>query len=129
MTIPALTAILLVAGLQAAPVGVPAPAVNAVRVFSSTTPDLVQPVPLKVTNAQYPAEAARARISGDVELEITVGTDGRVRDVMIKKSLETVYGLDEKAIAAAAEWTFQPGTLHGQAVPVGTTASATFRLR
>jgi TonB family protein len=58
------------------------------------------------------------RIGGIALVDVTVGVDGKVRDVLLAKSLDAVHGLDDAALAAAARWTFSPGTLNGQPVPV-----------
>jgi TonB family protein len=60
----------------------------------------------------------RQKIQGPVTLEITVDKDGRVRDAMVTQSLDAVYGMDDEAVKATSRWTFVPGRLEGQAVPV-----------
>jgi TonB family protein len=37
-------------------------------------------------------------------------------------------GLDQKAMEALSQWTFQPGTKDGKAVPVWATVEVNFRL-
>jgi TonB family protein len=57
---------------------------------------------------QYPADAVAAGIQGVVELEVVVGTDGKVIHARIAKSLDDKLGLDREALAAAGEWVFRP---------------------
>ena len=68
------------------------------------------------------------KVQGFVELEITVDTDGRVRDAMVTKSIDAVYGMDDEAVKAASRWTFVPGRLSGQTVPVRTVLNFDLRL-
>jgi len=60
----------------------------------------------------------RARVAGIVLLESVVGTDGRVSDVRIARSLDPVFGLDQEAMKAAKRWQFDPATRFGEPVPV-----------
>ena len=99
------------------------------RVYSLGTPGLIEPVVVRNPQPTYTPEAMRAKLSGDIELELTIGTDGRVMDALIKKSLDQQFGLDDNAITAVASWTFQPGSLAGQPVPVRTTVTIAMRLR
>jgi periplasmic protein TonB len=69
------------------------------------------PVPLKALSSQtlpYTEQAARARITGDVKLEIFVGADGRVTRTTIRSALG--YGLDEIAQKLAIDFLFKPAT-------------------
>ena len=88
-----------------------------------TDPTLVRQEPPK-----YTSEAMRAKIQGVVELEAVVLPDGTVGDVRIIKSLDARFGLDQEAIRAARRWTFNPGTLKGDPVPVLVTLILEFRL-
>ena len=56
-----------------------------------------------------------------------VPTDGTVGDVNVTKSLEP--SLDEQATAALRKWTFKPGTLNGEAVPVQIEVEMSFSVR
>jgi protein TonB len=99
-----------------------------VRVYAEDTPGLVAPKVRRQPSGQYTVEAMRARVKGIVEVDVTVGTDGRVTDVMVRRSIDRVHGLDEQAVMAAARWEFVPGTLDGAAVPVRMTVSVPFRI-
>ena len=83
--------------------------------------------PTKVTDVPpvYPPMAQAARVSGVVILEIVVGIDGRVTDVLL---LRSVALLDDAAIAAARQWIYTPTLLRGVPIPVIMTVTVNFRL-
>ena len=58
----------------------------------------------------YTTEALRSRIQGSVVLEAVVTADGCASQIRIVRSLDR-GGLDEEAIAAVAQWRFEPGRL------------------
>ena len=60
--------------------------------------DLVPPRVLARSDAVYPAEALAQRSEGTVELSLTVGVDGAVRDVAVEQSAGRL--LDDAAIEA-----------------------------
>lgn len=92
-------------------------------------PGITNPVVIKDVKPSYTAEAMRAKIQGQVELEGVVGVDGRISDVQVITSLDKVYGLDSKAIEAVSKWVFKPGMREGKPVPVRVTVALTFTLR
>jgi len=92
-----------------------------VRVYPSGAPGLVDPTILHTSNPAYTREAMQQKIAGEIELQVTIDATGKVRDALVTKSLDSRFGLDDAAVAAAADWTFAPGRLNGQAVPVRTT--------
>ena len=55
--------------------------------------------------------------------------DGSVGNVRVMRSLDALFGLDEKAIAAAKQWRFKPGMANGKPVAVAITIELTFTLR
>jgi TonB family protein len=75
---------------------------------------------------KYTGPAIRARIEGFVTLECVVEPDGSVGPVRVTRSLDTVNGLDDAAIAALKQWTFKPGTRDGSPVRVLATVMLTF---
>ena len=85
------------------------------RVFSAETPGLTLPVATRL--GRMSAAQALAEAAGRVELEITVGADGLVRDAMVKTSRGGTR-VEADAVRAAANSYFDPGTLNGQPVPV-----------
>jgi TonB family protein len=86
------------------------------------------PTLIKQVVAKYTAEALRAKIEGEVEIEAVVSVDGTVGDARVVRSLDHVYGLDDQAVKAAKEWLFKPGTdSDGNPVPVIVTLIVSFR--
>lgn len=90
---------------------------------------VTNPVLVKEVHPSYTAEAMRAKIQGSVWLQVVVLADGKVGDVKVTKSLDTVYGLDEQAVKAAKQWTFKPGMKDKKPVPVQVDIEMTFRLK
>jgi protein TonB len=88
----------------------------------------VNPRPIKSQDPKYTSEAMRAKLQGDVDLDIVVLKSGLVGDVRITKSLDTQFGLDKEAIAAAKQWMFQPATCQGTKVDMIVGLSIEFRL-
>jgi periplasmic protein TonB len=89
---------------------------------------VTSPSVLKEVKPTYTSEAMRAKIQGDVDLEVIVGENGVVTDVRVTKSLDRVYGLDQAAIAAARQWLFRPGQRNGAPVATRVTLQLSFRL-
>jgi protein TonB len=73
----------------------------------------------------YPRLAVTARISGVVELEAIIGTDGRIREI-------TVLGghpmLVPAALEAVRQWAYRPTLLNGEPVEVITRITVRFVL-
>jgi len=88
---------------------------------------VTSPIPLRSTSPTYTAEAMRAKIQGNVELEVIVSVNGTVGSVRVTKSLDP--GLDQEAMKCARQWLFKPGTLQGSPVDVYVTLIIEFRLR
>lgn len=93
------------------------------RVYPLDTPGLTPPVLVRQARLSYTSEAMRAKVQGTVELVITVGADGGVRDAMVTKSLDAKTGMDDQAVAASAQAVYQPGILDGKPVAVRLTMS------
>lgn len=89
----------------------------------SAAPVLASQVP-----PSYTADAIRARIQGQVQLEAVVLPDGTVGEVRVTRSLDDRFGLDEKAVEAVRQWRFAPGRVDGQPAAVAVTVSLDFRL-
>ena len=77
---------------------------------------------------KYTAEAMRAKVQGDVDLEIVVKEDGTVSEVRVVKSFTNAYGLDQAAMEAARKWRFKPGMKDGVPVATRVELKLTFRL-
>jgi TonB family protein len=78
--------------------------------MQAKTPSPPTLAPTKKIDPAYPDKARRAGIQGDVWLDVIVLADGTVKSVMVAKSLDTVYGLDQAAIAAVRQWQYPPLT-------------------
>jgi protein TonB len=75
----------------------------------------------------YTEEARRRGIRGDVVMEIVVRKNGTVGEVRVLQGLG--YGLDDRAVAAVRQWTFNPATRHGTPVDVMVEVAMEFKLR
>jgi TonB family protein len=89
-------------------------------------PCVIQPVAITQPAPDYSDEGREKKVEGEVYLDFVVGVDGRTHDVQVAKSLG--YGLDEKSIEAVKQWTFKPGTIDGNPVPVKLKGSVSFHL-
>ena len=87
----------------------PEPILQAPRHGATATPRLIYS-----TKAEYTQDAAKAKIHGFVILKLTVGRDGKPRDVAVLRGLG--YGLAASATKAVQSWMFQPALYEG--VPV-----------
>jgi protein TonB len=73
----------------------------------------------------YPALAKTTRVSGTVQLEAVVGTDGRVREV---KVLGGSPLLARAAADAVLQWVYEPSRLNGELIEIIANIAVTFRL-
>lgn len=85
-------------------------------------------VPPRITNVEptYPEVARQARIQGVVMVRITIGTDGRVTDARIVRSIPM---LDQAALSAVRQWVYDARALTAPmtvtvSVPFGVTTPA-----
>jgi periplasmic protein TonB len=74
-----------------------------------TAPALIHRV-----NPSYPEVAVRAKVTGMVILEATVGIDGHVEEVRVVRSIAL---LDNAAIEAVKQWRYSPLVLNGIPCP------------
>jgi TonB family protein len=72
-----------------------------------------RPVILQRAQPRYTEEARKQRISGLVELAVSIDEKGTVTDVAVVQPLEP--GLDAAAVAAARQLVFSPARLNGAA--------------
>lgn len=77
-------------------------------------------------NPEYTEEARKAKFQGAMVLWLVVGPDGSTRDIQIERPLG--LGLDEKAVAAAGSWKFDPATKDGEPVAAIINVRVDFRL-
>jgi TonB family protein len=75
---------------------------------------------------EFSEEARKAKYQGVVVLNIIVGTDGRVHNPRVVRSLG--MGLDEKAIEGVKTWKFDPSKKDGRSVAVEMNIEVAFNL-
>lgn len=85
--------------------------------------DVKPPRKLRDVRPVYPELALHAHIRGTVILECTIGTDGRISDVRVLKSVPL---LDTAAVEAVRQWIYTPTLLNGAPVSVIMTVTVTF---
>jgi periplasmic protein TonB len=73
----------------------------------------------------YPPLAKAARVSGAVELEAVIGTDGRLKEVRVTSGNPL---LAPAALQAVKQWVYRPTFLNGDPVEVSTTIVVNFTL-
>jgi len=78
---------------------------------------------------RYTAAAMAAKIQGRVLLTAIVQADGTIDHIVVRRSLDSKWGLDREAVAAAQKWKFAPGTRDGEPVPVLVSIELTFTLK
>jgi TonB family protein len=83
---------------------------------------------IKEVRPKYTNEALRSRIQGTVVLEVVVTSDGCTSQIHVVGSLDR-GGLDEEAVAAVAQWRFEPGRLAGAPVDVQVVIMLDFTIR
>jgi protein TonB len=69
--------------------------------------------PIKRVEPVYPPEAARAGITGYVEMEYSVGPDGKVTDVSVVDAKPGRVFV-AAAVKAVKQWEFAPGETNGK---------------
>ena len=82
------------------------------------------PRKIKDVTPVYPAIARDARIGGVVQVEATVGQDGKVVDAHV---VQSVPMLDQAALDAVQQWQYEPATQNGKPVPVVMTVNVNFQ--
>jgi periplasmic protein TonB len=81
------------------------------------------PVKLVDAKAVMPEEARAARVQGVVIVEALIGTDGKVHDAKVLRSIPM---LDQAALDAVKQWEFTVTLLNGVPVPVVMTVTVNF---
>ena len=87
-----------------------------------------QPAPKKVKHVEplYPPAAQTARVHGPVIVEVIIGIDGSVQDAEV---LQSIPLLDQAALDAVWQWTFEPSTFSGVQTSIVTPVFVNFALR
>ena len=88
---------------------------------------VVAPRLIKEYKPSYTPAARASGITGLIEMECVVLTDGTVGDVSVTKPLDPE--LDAEAVRTLRQWTFTPGTKDGEPVPVQVMVQMSFSLR
>jgi protein TonB len=84
------------------------------------------PVVLVEVKAQYPAEARKLGLEGQVVLRVTVDATGKVSSAKVIKGIGN--GFDESALEAMRRFKFKPGIDAGEAIITEITYTMTFLL-
>jgi TonB family protein len=85
------------------------------------------PVRIRTVSPDYPAAARAAQLEGDVLLEALIGTDGKVKDVALLRSVHPL--VDEAAKKAVRQYEYTPGRRNGAPESVAIRVTVSFRLR
>jgi len=111
--------------------------VDAVRRFEEAAKTAPAPMPVRVgstvkapkqikrVSPEYPVAALTARQQGVVILEATIGTNGKVSEVRV---LRSILPLDTAAVDAVRQWEYEPTIIDEVAVPVITSVAVEFKL-
>jgi eukaryotic-like serine/threonine-protein kinase len=85
------------------------------------------PIRLRTIPPDYPTAARAAQLEGNVLLQAVVGSDGKVRDVTVLRSVHPL--LDEAAKKAVRRYEYTPGQRNGVPEAVTIRLTVSFRLR
>jgi len=90
------------------------------------TGDVKPPKIIHKVDPVYPEDAKKQGIEGTVILEATADIKGKVQAV---KVLRGVDGLNQAAMDALKQWTYEPMMINGKPMPVVFTVTVRFRLK
>ncbi len=93
----------------------------------SVAPDLAGPVPLRKVDPKYPPELRTAHVEGEVVLYAVIRKDGSVDSIQLVHGVDS--HLDANAMAALAQWKFQPAEKHGEPIDLEAVVHIPFRSR
>ena len=105
------------------------PAATAQESGTVNDPDVTPPqIILKTQKAPvFPPAAKAARFSGIVTIEVTVGTDGKIKDLSILDCSHKNVGFEEASLEAVKNWRFDPAMNGEEAVEYTTRFRLNFR--
>ena len=83
-------------------------------------------LPVKQFQPEYPEDARKAGITGDVWVKLLIGKDGSVIKAAIAKTDNRA--LSKASLVAALKWRFSPAMINGQPIVVWTWAPFRFRI-
>jgi TonB family protein len=89
--------------------------------------EAVAPKLLQFIEAVYPPAALQAGLQARVELEVTIGADGKVIDARVVTGAG--HGFDEAALDAVRRFVFEPARVAGKAVPARVRYPYIFEIR
>ena len=89
-------------------------------------PSATEPKRTHYVAPDYPQEALQKKLRGEVQVRITVGSDGKVRDAVVANSSPPGV-FDRAALAAVRRWRYQPGEVDGSAVEASLMTSIIFQ--
>ena len=85
--------------------------------------EIKSPRKIKDVKPIYPPIAREAGVAGVVIIEVRIGTDGRIEEGHVLKSIPL---LDEAALDAVKQWQFEPTLMNGAPVPLMMTVTINF---
>src|ERR1043166_3918241 len=88
--------------------------------------DVPYPQKIKDVRPVYPSDAIRTGVQSMVYVQATIGTDGKVTNAVIMRSIPL---LDAAALDAVRQWEFTPSLLTGQPIAVTITATVNFSVQ
>lgn len=99
-----------------------APDAGAYNVGGSVRPPILTYSPAP----EYPQDARKAKLSGQVIVAMIVDSNGQPQNVHVARGLGNE--LDEKAVEAVQQYRFKPATRDGEPVPVNLKVEVNFRM-
>jgi protein TonB len=99
--------------------------VAAAPVAAGCTDPIVKPKPIRVVQPAFTQDAQDAGITGKVRIEITISATGEVTAARVIEGLG--HGLDESALEAAKQSSFEPATRCGERVQTTFTIGMRFQ--
>jgi TonB family protein len=87
--------------------------------------ELSAPVPVRKVDPKYPLTAIQEHIEGEVILYGVIRPDGSVDSIQLVRGIDKE--LNANAVAAFAQWKFQPASKGGQPVPLEAIVHIPFR--
>lgn len=85
-----------------------------------------RPKPITMVGADYPERAREAEVEGVVRVTVQINERGEVTGARVARGLG--FGLDEAAVAAARQWTFEPALRCGKPTATSVTLGMRFAL-
>ncbi len=86
------------------------------------------PVPKATVQPKYPEKARKAGIQGMVLLKVKVSETGSVTSVQVEEGVEGYAELDDAAVEAVKQWTFEPAQKDGEPIAIEVRIPVQFRL-